>query len=69
MTNEHDDYDESFLARNRGKLGVIGVLVAVGLTVIGYNLSRPKPTTSAGDVGSAPVGGGGTLAVGALPVT
>lgn len=69
MTNEHDEYDESFLAKNRGKLGVVGVLAAVGLIVIGYNMSKPKPTATVGDTGSGAVASGGTLAVGALPVT
>jgi len=68
MTNEHDDYDESFIARNRRTLGVVGVLAAVGLVVIGYNMSRPKPTASAG-TGNGAVASGGTLNVGALPVT
>ena len=69
MTNEHDDYDESFLARNRRTLGVVGVVAAVGLVVIGYNMSRPKPTMSVGDTGSGAVASGGILNVGALPVT
>jgi hypothetical protein len=69
MTTDHDEYDESFLKRNRGKLGVAGVLAVIILAVFGYNLSKPKPTTPASDLGSSTVGGGGTLAVGALPVT
>ena len=69
MTNDHDEYDESFLTKNRGKLGVVGVLAVVILAVLGYNMSRPKPTTPTSDLGSSKVEGGGILNVGALPVT
>jgi hypothetical protein len=48
---------------------MVGVVAAVGLAVIGYNMTKPKPTAAVGDTGSGAVASGGILNVGALPVT
>jgi len=69
VTADHDEYDESFLKRNRGKLGIVGYLAVVILAVVGYNMTQPKPTTPTSDLGTSKTGGGGILNVGALPVT
>ena len=67
MGNRDEEYEGSFLYSNRRKLVTVGVVAAVLLTVIVYNRTGPKPSEPFG--APPPAAEGGTLAVGALPVT
>jgi hypothetical protein len=69
MRNADKDYEGSFLYRHRRKLVMGGVVAAAALTVMVYNLTGPKPSVFSGANPGSPAAEGGTLAVGALPVT
>ena len=67
MRNPDMDYEGSFLYRQRRRLVMVGVVAALVLTVIVYNRTGPEPSEPFG--APPPAAKGGTLAVGALPVT
>ena len=68
MPNGDKDYEGSFLHKHRAMLVMGGVVVALVLAVIVYNRTGQQSTDLAGRA-TPQAGAGGTLAVGALPVT